>query len=80
MKFFSFLLCFFCLIFLISNQFIKNNNQRNLDVEKNIIELELFSDTEGEVNFIYAYLSNITNIYVDNEELTEKKIYFNEYK
>ena len=55
MKFFSFLLCFFCLIFLISNQFIKNNNQRNLDAEKNIIELELFSDTEGEVNFIYAY-------------------------
>ena len=61
---------------MISNQFIKNNNQRNLDVEKNIIELELFSDTEGEVNFIYAYLSNITNIYVDNEELTEKKNLF----
>lgn len=56
------------------NQFINNNNQRNLNVEKNIIELELFSDSEGEVKFINGYTSNITNIYVDNEEMTVYKL------
>ena len=73
MKLFSFSLCFFCLIFLISNQFIKNNNQRNLDDEKNIIEIEIYSDAEGEVKFLNGFSNSIEKMYVNNEEMTEKK-------
>ncbi len=80
MKIFSFSLCLFTLIFALSNQFIKNNKLRNLDDEKNIIELEILSDSTGEVNFINSdFLEKIEKINVNGEEMTEKKtsIYVN---
>ena len=76
MKIFSFSLCLFTLIFDLSNQFIKNNKLRNLDDEKNIIEIEIIPGAEGEVTFIYDdYLKNIEKIIVNGEEMTEKKEY-----
>ncbi len=76
MKIFSFSLCLFTLIFALSNQFIKNNKLRNLDDEKNIIELEILSDSTGEVNFINNdFLEKIEKINVNGEEMTEKKTY-----
>ena len=60
MKFFSFSLCLFSLIFALSNQILKNNKLRNLDDEKNIIEIEIIPRAEGEVNFIKnTFLENI---------------------
>ena len=74
MKIFSFSLCLFTLIFDLSNQFIKNNKLRNLDDEKNIIEIEIIPGAEGEVTFIYdLYLDFIEKINVNGEEMTEKK-------
>jgi surface protein len=75
MKIFSFSLCLFTLIFALSNQFIKNNKLRNLDDEKNIIEIEI-TGAEGEVTFInndYDILDKIAKIIVNGEEMTEKK-------
>ena len=74
MKIFSFSLCLFTLIFELSNQILKNNKLRNLDDEKNIIELELLYDSTGEVPFISnGYLEIIEKIIVNGEEMTEKK-------
>ena len=74
MKIFSFSLCLFTLIFDLSNQFIKNNKLRNLDDEKNIIEIEIIPGAEGEVTFINSnFLENIEKIIVNGEEMTEKK-------
>ena len=73
MKIFSFSLCLFTLIFELSNQILKNNKLRNLDDEKNIIELELLYDSTGEVNFINnGFLEIIEKINVNGEEMTEK--------
>ena len=47
MKFFSFSMCLFSLIFALSNQILKNNKLRNLDDEKNIIEIEINPGAEG---------------------------------
>ena len=74
MKFFSFSLCLFILTFALSNQFLKNNKLRNLDDEKNIIEIEILSDSTGEVSFIESdYLEKIEKIIVNGTEMTENK-------
>jgi len=73
MKIFSFSLCLFTLIFDLSNQFIKNNKLRNLDDEKNIIEIEIIPGAEGEIKFINSNLEKIEKINVNGEEMTEKK-------
>ena len=74
MKFFSFSLCLFSLIFALSIQILKNNKLRNLDYEKNIIEIEILSDTEGDVSFIKnTFLENIEKIILNGEEMIEKK-------
>ena len=76
MKIFSFSLCLFTLIFDLSNQFLKNNKLRNLDDEKNIIEIEIIPGAEGKVTFInndQDILDKIAKIIVNGEEMTEKK-------
>ena len=76
MNIFSFSLCLFNLIFLTSNQFIKNNKLKNLENEINIIEIEINPGAEGEVNFINnKFLEKIEKIYVNDKEMTEKNSY-----
>ncbi len=74
MKIFSFSLCLFILTFALSNQILKNNKLRNLDDEKNIIEIEILSDSTGDVSFIdNDFFEKIEKINVNGEEMTEKK-------
>ncbi len=71
MKIFS--LCLFSLIFDLSNQILKNNKLRNLDDEKNIIELEISPYGHYELDFINnTFESVIEKIYVNGTEMTEK--------
>ncbi len=70
MKIFSFSLLLFNIIFLVLNQFIKDNNQRNLSDKKNIIEMTINSASGGDVTFIAYYkLNDDFKIYVNDVEI-----------